>query len=311
MVPFPTAPPPLPPQAEQAALHLARAIHDCAELRLADYLRDGDQDWVLVRLRPAPGSGGGAITAAGLVARVEGAWDRLAAAEEGGPTQGVYAWEHPLGPVRGGPGPEALYSPFVHGGLLLYRPEPQAEGAERFAAPRLVFGEWADAVMRKLPWAAERGALFSDQGAAERGEELAALMAGDSPLLAALAFRTLLEARRLPPGRVQAELDRASGPLRAVLAYLVLTRMAEERAYRDVLAAAVDGAGSADALSPLVRAAFAAGLFGHPRPVAEAARGVLTRARAKVETLDLDPAQAAELEWMLDRGGATALAPEP
>lgn len=222
--------PPAPMPPEQAAMHDARAVHDAATLRFAPYAGGpGGPQWILARIDPAPQSGNTTIPGAyiqdgrvveppqaKLMRKKLGKWTRLAAEGAEPADGGPYSWMDPLDEEPRAASPEDIFSPFVRGGVVLFRP-----GA--MAASRLLPADFAADAPAAMRLASHYHHLL-DLGPATDAEraKLVALIGHGNRLIAAGACR---QALAIPESGRSAVLDRfhrAKGSLLAVLTFLLL-----------------------------------------------------------------------------------------
>lgn len=292
--------PPAPHSGEQQVLHDARAVHDLATFPVLDYrLPDGSPDWILARIAPSPQSGAATIPGAYLrdgklvspantptVIMKIGAWTRLAS---GGPNThdgGVYSWTEPMGEEKRQLSPEDRYSPFTLGGSVLFRYTPTPPG-NPFSAARLIFPDWAGD--------APKGArlLLQFSSALERGAEkdLVRLFDLENPLLAAAAFRRLLQTTGVDRTTIPSRYVGSRGHLLAVYTYLLITETPDSDSTRELLRAAYEGA-SPEMLRSIAAGAYSASVFnGRFRPAADLAASTLAALRERLGdvAIDTDP----------------------
>jgi len=208
-LPHPAAPPPaavaraIPPAAHPAEdpaiarLRDARTIYDLAHLAPAD-LAPG---WRVAAITPGARSGAGTIPgayieaetgrfvnpdSAAMVMIVEGSWQIVTGPERG---TGTYSWQEPLAEFHTRlPEPDDLFSPFVHGGLIVVQPGWSA--SERFGHPPLVWPSWiADLDARVQVIARFRAALAAE----DRDAIAAQLAAADDRMMAVMAYLVLTD----------------------------------------------------------------------------------------------------------------------
>jgi hypothetical protein len=217
---------------EHSIHYEVRAAHDIAMWQRGNYaVPNGTQNWMVVRVEPAAGSGsatvpGGYINAetgelempagAQTVIVKSGRWRRLdgTTAE----AAGKYHWFESQIEDKRRMDPEDVYSPFEHGGTLLFAPNWEADGIQQFEAPVLLFEEWAAAAQQAIATN-----LPSENGMLEPPPQLLnalpRLRVSPNPLVAAWAWRYSLT--RDPDG-TQADLDSASGRVLTVRTRLLL-----------------------------------------------------------------------------------------
>lgn len=310
---------PATPQAEYAILHDARCVHDVARLRRADY--DGGDAWVLAVIVPAPGSGTATVPGAhidadtgavvvppdaGLVITYEGEWSAAASAGAALPQRGRYAWTVPADEEKRGVDPEDVYSPFARGGTAVMRPAAMAGTPEALAPVRLVFPEWREATAAAL---AEGTDPTAGVAGGDAGPVLARLD-DKNPLIAVLALRAAIEAAAILPPTARAVVDRAAGPRKSAMVYLMLAIPPPDRgpgqapdgraAWVEAVVQAAAAATSREELRAFALGGFAAGVLPGPdRGVAEGGRAVLRAVRRRLDALGLPAEPGTPLAEML------------
>lgn len=230
---------------EQSIYYEVRAAHDAAIWQRQMYAADDTANWLIIRFEPSTDSGtatipGGYINAetgelkmpAGAQTAIvkSGRWHRVdGTAPE---AAGEYHWFEPIVEGKRRLEPEDVYSPFVHGGTLLFAPDWEADGIEQFGAPILLFEDWAatapQAIAMNLPPADTMAEASPELWAA-----LSRARGSENPLVAAWAWRHSLT---LDPDRTHADLDMVSGHVLAVRTRLLLD-VGSEESLRDVLKA--------------------------------------------------------------------------
>jgi len=201
----------LPPdlRPEYALVNEARAIHDTAMLRPADYLPAAGPAWIVAVVNPGSGSGSATVPGAHIEAETgrflapsqaeavvvkTGSWQAVAASNPSEPMGGPYSWTEPLERSVRMPAPEDYYSPFAYGGTIVFRPEPSAGGAEFFGDCGMIFPEWGRSAADALRASPRLTTVFaqapSDPAALT---ETARTINGPNGVLAAIAFRMLLD----------------------------------------------------------------------------------------------------------------------
>jgi hypothetical protein len=264
------------PSLEGNLLHDARAVHDTALLSAQQFAINGALSWIAARV--VQGSQSGAATVRGAYIRVEtgaivvpenaealvikeGSWRKIAAAGQV-PEQGDYSWTEPLREKRVLL-PEDFYSPFVHGGTIVFTPVAAAAGIEQFGTVRLIFTDWSEYVapaftfMARRPPSAEKGRLGSSELS-----RLRHLLSQENKLVATLAFRELVASGAMSPKLAANQVLRARAKLGAVYTYIVLT---SPNSKREPLVQEVTKiakvAREPTTLRSIALGAFAAGLF--------------------------------------------------
>jgi hypothetical protein len=230
---------------EQSINYDARAAHDSANWQREMYVADDTPNWLIVRVEPAPDSGaatvpGGYINAetgelempAGARTALvkSGRWHRVdGTAPE---AAGNYHWFEPMVEDKRRMDPEDVYSPFVHGGTLLFAPDREADGIEQFGASILLFEDWVAAAPQAIAMNLPSEDAMAEPSPALR-DALSRARGSENPLVAAWAWRHSLA---LDSDRTPAELDMASGHVLAVRTRLMLD-VGSEVSVRDVLQA--------------------------------------------------------------------------
>jgi hypothetical protein len=265
-----------PPSAEYRLVHDARAVQDTALLRFQEFEVNGVPNWVVATINPNSKSGSATVTGAYIKAETgavvspkdakavlvkEGSWKKVAAGATA-PEHEDYSWTEPLdedGVVLA----EDFYSPFVHGGTIVFLFRPDAAGIERFGTVRLIFPDWHNYVgpaftfMRSEP-------IFQRNGHVSRSElsRLTQLLSQDNKLIAALAFRELVASGQVTPTLVRNQLTRAEVNLGAIYTYVVLTNSSSTRQpLVDEVASVAKATHDRTKLRSIALGAFAAGLF--------------------------------------------------
>lgn len=209
---------------------------------------------------------------------------------------GEYHWLEAMVEDKRRMDPEDVYSPFVHGGTLLFAPDKDANGIEWFRKPVLLFEDWAaivpQAIATKLP--SEDSMLNAKPQI--RGALPSARDSGN-PLVATWAWRHSL---RLDRGGTPANLNSASGHVLAVRTRLLLD-VGSEVSARDVTRVI----GATHDLSRLE--AMALGAFSAAQ-LPSAGRGVSAREAlitiaAKAQSLDPKGAAKPRLRAILTLAG--------
>lgn len=284
---------------QDAVLHDARAVHDSAALPVV-LETGGGESWTVLSIKPAPGSGaaehpgtavdvrtGGVIdTATGRPAAAEaplavsksGRWESVAAL--GGaamPRQGGYGWHEPLKRNKMALEPEDLYCPFAKGGTVLCCHHPGAGGAAEFAPVFLLPEAWVNAVAPVYDWLAANRRWLTDEATLEVRAGLLQILTGPNPVLAALAWRRILETRDYDEHVLKIALS-AQGFGLAVNLYLAATGPARDQiALRRQVSGAVEQSAAAGQRRFAAVGLLAVRLF---RPDAEAKRPWLAKAMA-------------------------------
>jgi hypothetical protein len=115
-----------------------------------------------------------------------------------------------------------LYRPFAQGGCVLCRYSPATTGAAQFDAVHLLPPGWENDVKPAYDVFKQDRQLFNAPGSPAQVDRLKALLSQPNSVLASMAFRSLLENRKLDPGLVRTVLTQAQGYRLAVFVYLLL-----------------------------------------------------------------------------------------
>lgn len=295
---------------EQAIYYEVRATHDVAIWQRDWYVRqDGTANWLIVRVEPAAKSGsatipGGYIDAesgelkvpAGAQTSIvkSGSWRRL---DGTAPVAiGEYHWFEPMVENKRRLEPEDIYSPFVHGGTLLFKPEKDAKGIEQFGAPVLLFEDWAVAAPQAIATNMPSESTMVTPPATLWGE-LANARSYPNPLVATWAWRHSL---KLSPEAIPAELNLVSGHMLAVRTRLLLDG-GSEVSTREVTQA-VSSTNDLSRLEAMALGAFSAAELPSAGNGASA-REVLVAIAAKANSLDPRGAANPRLRAILTLAG--------
>lgn len=313
-------------QVEMAVLRDVRTVHDVASVCDVLAMDPGLAGWVLADVTPTERSGSATIPGAVIdtqtgalnapedaeaVVVKEGAWAMVAADDEKTTDrQGRFNWTEPVAADTRGLSPEMLYSPFAHGGTILFQPCRDKTGIEFFAQVGLIFPEWSDGAETACRTLQHDRALFaSTDGAVAGREQLVKLCRGDSSLLSAVALHQLARSDRATPELIRAALVSPDRGRRAVAAYSIASATAGNSAAMllEEVTRAVDAAPAAEELRPIAIGAFSASLL-HRGDSSVAARGraILERVRARCAQLGAEAEQDPALTYILDR-----VRPEP
>lgn len=308
--------PAMAPKVEFAMLHDARAVHDAASLRFDDYEPGGRPAWVLAVVSPGPRSGSGIIPGAHIESGTlvmppgaqpsllkEGTW-KASAPPGAHPSSGSYSWYEPTQEKRV-LSPEDYYSPFTHGGTILFRPVPGKTDIEQFGAVRLIFPDWVASVPAAFTFHEANPHLLDPGPQTAAVGKLVPLVSQPNQLLAVVAFRNLLALGLAQPDWVRAQLVRVSGPLGAVFGYLtiVIAGPNVSRPFAHETLQVMDTAGEAT-LRALVSGAFAAALLRSHDPAALArAMAVLAKGRQRLSAAGVAVDRDAHLSWMFGKMG--------
>ncbi|MFO1448493.1 MAG: hypothetical protein U1F61_10080 [Opitutaceae bacterium] len=299
--------PPPAPAIERVVWHDCRMIHDCSLLTLAELTAEPTNQWVVATVEPAPDSGSATIPGASIdgktgkvvvpaggdaVIQKKGVYERQAAHGIDWVAKGTYSWTEPLDKRTRGLMPEDCYSPFAQGGVIYFRPVAGKPGLALFGRVRLLPPEWA------VPFP-QAAAYVRTQPGVPTSDLLKRMLTSQNAVLALLAYRELVVEHRLSGPELLAPLERARGPLRAVMARLVLDHEQPVLPGKTALDGLVERAAQRDALLPLASAAFSAVQFGAATPDLTArARAFFGRVRQQAEKLPSAPGVADPLPLM-------------
>ncbi|OXI31258.1 hypothetical protein CFB89_17450 [Burkholderia sp. AU16741] len=256
-----------------------RMVHDVATLKLSDYRSADGASWVISTITPAADSGASITgktyfdTAKGRTVPVpdarrryanRGTWQVVASSSPAVPAAGRYDWltlawlpinRRPLPQT-----PEHLYSPFVHGGTIVYRWNPAAEGGEQFGNVRMIFPEWTQQVADAL-----RSALAAAQDGAPSARQLALdrLKTDTNPMTAVLDFGDALREERVDRivTRLPALLREKDPHELSAIVFLCLSAARDEDRPRfvETIDATIAGTNDRARLLAIAYGAFAAG----------------------------------------------------
>jgi hypothetical protein len=194
----------------------------------------------------------------------EGKWRVLATSEQ--MTQysaGSYSWTEPLTAMKRKLLPEDYYSPFAHGGTIVFRPAPGASGIEQFGTVRLLFPNWGQFVAPAFAFMVSHPALLGDgQVGPTELPQLTQLLSQNNELLAVLAFRELVASGQMAPNLARNQLTNAQANLAAVYTYIALTSQAGGgHQLAQEIAGITKMTHDATKLRSIALGAFSAGLF--------------------------------------------------
>jgi hypothetical protein len=287
----------MPPAARPAdiqVLHEARAVHDCANLQISDYLSDGTENWAIADLVPSKASGYSTIPGTVIRdGRLEGPanaplsvvkvghWRLLAASTSAQVANGAYNWIETIEELRR-PTPEDLYSPFVHGGIILYK--KQADLSKPFASVQVVFQDWyADwkEAVKTVSLSPKLRSIEAETTGQTTDEQLAPFSEQTNPWLELQAFRNILRrtAKSDGAGDLWSFVMKKSGKSAAVMTYLMLVESPGAVPVDALLRST-----STDRFQGLVLGAFAARTFAPSAKVYASSNELLTKARQQLGT---------------------------
>ncbi|KUY72065.1 hypothetical protein [Burkholderia sp. RF4-BP95] len=268
-----------------------RMVHDVATLRLSDYRSADGAAWVIATLTPAPDSGENVTgttyfdTAKQQTVAVpdarrryanRGTWQVVASSSPSVPATGRYDWltlawlpinQRPLPQT-----PEHLYSPFIHGGTIVYRWNPAAQGGEQFGNVRMIFPEWRQQVADVLRAASSDNAQAAATASASA---LDRVKQDGNPMAAVLDFGAALHEE--PADRIAARLPALlrANDLHEVSAIVfqcfAASREADRPRFVEAISASIFSIDDSARLLAIAYGAFAAGRA-KPRPFSDAAQ---------------------------------------
>jgi hypothetical protein len=268
-----------------------RMVHDVSTLQPSDYRSADGASWVIATITPAAGSGANVTgptyfdTAKQRTVAVpdarrryanRGTWQVVASSSPSVPATGRYDWltlawlpinRRPLPQT-----PEHLYSPFIHGGTIVYRWNPGAQGGEQFGNVRMIFPEWQQQVadvLRAAPADDTQAAAASPASALDRVKQDA------NPMTAVLDFGAALQQE--PADRIAARLPALlrANDLHEVSAIVFQCLAASREEDRPRFVEAINGSiFSIDDRARLLAIAYGAFAAGKakPRPFSDAAQ---------------------------------------
>jgi len=308
-------------QVEHAVLQNARAVHDTAALRLSDYETIGDPSWVLVVLTPASDSGsatvpGGYVDAeTGIMVIPEnsetvvvknGGWRLQAATHPAHPTSGTYAWTEPLDRNKRTLEPEDFYSPFIHGGTLLFQPNPAGKNIDQFKHPRVIFSQWKEMVQPAFAHSTQISGVLDGCGTNRDSGMLADLISQSNALLSVLALRESLRLRSIAPKSSRDLLHGVDHRVKALFVYLMLSASSSDQQgdWLNQISHLVKEARSLEDLHAFGLGAFAAALFQYQdAEIVAGAKTVLATVKKRLVPLQVPHEKNPQLYFILDRSG--------
>jgi hypothetical protein len=296
-------PPMPPPTAQITVLHDARAVHDCSRSVFSQFIVNGQPVWMVIELVPGGRSGSGTIPGAHIQAETgqlvtpggsqpvilkEGQWKLLNSARQADSSGGPYSWTEPMVDKRT-LSPEEHYSPFVYGGRILASRIAGASGIAQFG-PVVLLPEGFDRfVAAAFTVAQQTPALLANDGRTrEAVARLTALLHQDNDLVAAQAFRTLLEAGGLSTDTLREAVAGARGYRLSMFLYLLLTGRAGGEPSGRIVSSAAERR-DADSLRMVALAAFTVATLSPPvRPTNSLLSSLLTQLKAEKITRGRD-----------------------
>jgi hypothetical protein len=263
---------------EYRMLHDARAVHDTALLRFDEFEVNGSPCWVVANV--TQGSSSGATTTPGAYIKAEtgemvvpenarpvlikeGTWKSVATAKCISPTKGSYSWTEVLQRKRVLL-TEDFYSPFIHGGTIIFRHTPGAVGINQFGAVHLLIPEYVTYVGQASDVFKREMLLFQRDASPVRMKRLEnEFLTSENKLLRVFAFRALVLSGHMSPNVARDELAVAKGHLRALMSFLLITQ-SENDAENTLLKEMINLLATMKTLEemrPIVVSAFSASLL--------------------------------------------------
>ncbi|HXM45786.1 MAG TPA: hypothetical protein VN924_31410 [Bryobacteraceae bacterium] len=298
-----------PDQAQAMVLHDIRAVHDIAALTwLSLAIRQGP--WMIARIEPDPDSGAGTVPGGyidGATGRFvappntppvvvkRGAWTVIEGGTEPAASTRRYDWGEPIHGSERELQPEEMYSPFVRGGVILFRPGTRPGALGFFQDVVLLFPKWSTDAATAITYARQHPSAFRDSGGGLGVKELRGILGGGNPLLTVAAFAQLSRSGNLSLTEAQDIVLRAEPQLAATLIYCLLI---QGRAVEPL----IERAPQPELLRWMAVGALSVDVFGPQEPaVRTAARGGLALARRRLAALGGNPDSDAYLRVLFGR----------
>lgn len=314
--------PTIPPsqQVEYALLHDARAVHDTALLRFQIYKVDGVLFWVLGEVTPGPNSGSITIPGAFINAETgefvtprdpelvmvkEGMWKVLTTAvQDRQKAEASYSWSEPLNQERRVLVPEDFYSPFTHGGKILFLPTPGESGIEQFGPVHLIFPDWERYIAPASVFIEQHRGLFAeDEARVDNVANLIKLLSSENKLIAVLAFRRLIASKSLTSVIIGKQLQ-AERHSSAIFSYLILTLIEpiEKNPLLQEIIHSIEAAQDIERIRAIALSAFAAGLFhSSDMVIISRCKEVLSATRRRLKELEVPVEKEHDLFLMFEK----------
>jgi hypothetical protein len=241
-----------------------------------------------------------------MVIMKKGKWKLLAADQPTHSAAGTYAWNEPIEQDKRILDPEDFYSPFVHGGTLLFQPNPSGKGIDQFQHPRMIFSQWKEMVQPAFAYSSKTGSVLDGGGTERDSQLLADLISQSNALLSALALRESLRLQSITPQSSRGLLHRADHRLKALFVYLMLTASSLD-SRGDWLNQILQLAKETSRLEDLFAfglGAFAATLFRYgDAEISGGGKTVLATVKKRLEILQVSTEKAPHLYYMVERLG--------
>jgi hypothetical protein len=253
---------------------------------------------------------------AGMVVVKKGMWERVAAqGDEPVPIKAEYSWNEPIVEHPRVIEWENLYSPFTHGGVILFRPRLNAVDLAYFGGNLVLFPEWGKLVEDAFKQYDSEPALqpAPDALAQHRGR-LAALCSAENHFVATIAMRKLINASAFSRVLLRDALAAPDEQRRAVTVFLAMTGPDDVMA-KDLLTevgTALVSARQVEQVRSVALGAFSAAL--DPRAsakVQDRARTVIEQVRRKQSSLGVPAQNDPTLNYILERIAPPTPPPAP
>lgn len=320
-MPLSSVPPAPPPDQAIVLFHDARAVRDIASLRPEDYGLQGHPAWVVAKVTPGPDSGASSVPGAFVdgqtgkivqppgtqaVVTKDGTWKALMTAPQSSQyAGGSYSWSERLAQRKRSLSPEDYYSPFVSGGIVLFRPLPGASEMDQFEPARLLFSDWGQYVAPAFDFVRQHSRLFDEvKLSPDEITQLTRLLSERNGLLAVLAFRQLLLAAKMGAIPVSQNLFRADERAAAIFTYLALTAPTHQTEIDQALEGTLDAVRSSQDLTRLRSiglGCFAAALFNPGTRGAVEAKRALEAIRVRLKQLGRAAGRDQELDLIFEK----------
>jgi hypothetical protein len=298
-----------PDQAQIMVLHDIRAVHDIAAMRwLSPPISQGQ--WIIARIEPDPDSGAGTVPGGYIdgstgqfvappdtppVVVKRGAWTVLAGGTESAGTIRRYDWSEPIRESERTLQAEEMYSPFVRGGVILFRPGETPGAAGFFQDVVLLFPEWSTDAATALTYAHQHPSAVRPPAGDLGAKELRGILRGGNRLLTVAAFAQLSSGGHLSMADEEDLVVRGEPRLAATLIYCLLI---QGRAVEPL----IERTSQPDQLRWMAVGALSVDVFGPQEPaVRTAARSALVAARKRLASLGGQPDSDAYLRVLFDR----------
>jgi hypothetical protein len=271
-------------------LHDLRAIHDIMGVRFGELQQSRDRAWSVVKITAALYSGSATVIGTYIEAESgrlidestgdvvqprsrpvgiieEGSWELIdTLGHFTGANRGQYGWTEPRKAVIRTRRPAVYsYSPFAKGGNVLCSHNPSVQGAAQFKSVHLIPRGWETAIRPAYEAFKHSSELFTTPRLPSHYAQLSGMLGGDNSVVAVMAFRTLVENRRVDIPLLKDALGRSHGYRQAAFVYLVLLEpgQIDKNALTSELTTAIAATSARDEHPPIATAIAAARLL-HP-----------------------------------------------